>query len=144
VKTQPNCLTIRTSFIGREPVTRYGLVEWFLSQEQRVIGYKEAVFSGFTTQAFAEMSQDYVLPRPDLHGLYHSSVEPITKYDFLHLLNKAYARNLEILPNADIVIDRSLDSTRFRQTTGFNPPAWPAMVEAMASDPTPYEQWKQQ
>lgn len=142
VTAQSNCLTIRTSFIGRELVTRYGLVEWFLSQTGRVDGYKKAIFSGFTTQAFAEMLREHILPRPDLGGLYHISVEPISKYDLLHLLNAACKRNLEILPNTDIVIDRSLDSTRFRHATGFRPPAWPEMVEAMARDSTSYAQWK--
>ncbi|MBN1450059.1 MAG: SDR family oxidoreductase [Anaerolineales bacterium] len=142
VIAQSHCLTIRTSFIGRELTTRYGLVEWFLSQNQKVTGYQKAIFSGFTTQAFAKMLRDHVLPRPDLHGLYHISVEPISKYDLLHLFNAAYNKNLEIVPNVDIVIDRSLDSTRFRQATGFKPPAWQDMIEAMAADPTPYDHWK--
>lgn len=139
---QPHCLTIRTSFIGRELTTRYGLVEWFLAQNQKVTGYQKAIFSGFTTHSFADMLRDYVLPRPDLQGLYHISVGPISKYDLLHLFNTVYNKNLEIVPDTDKVLDRSLDSTRFRQATGFKPPAWPAMIEAMAADPTPYDRWK--
>lgn len=46
---QPHGLTIRTSFIGRELASRYGLVEWVLSQAQKVIGYQKAISSGFTT-----------------------------------------------------------------------------------------------
>src|SRR5215468_2937943 len=46
-----NCLTIRTSMIGRELKGSHGLLEWFLSQTDRVRGFKRAIFSGFTTQA---------------------------------------------------------------------------------------------
>jgi dTDP-4-dehydrorhamnose reductase len=50
------CLTLRTSTIGRELETSHGLMEWFLSQEGKsVSGYKRAVFSGFTTNALAEI-----------------------------------------------------------------------------------------
>jgi len=45
-----HCLTLRTSMIGRELCGSHGLVEWFLSQQGKVVrGYKKAVFSGFTT-----------------------------------------------------------------------------------------------
>jgi dTDP-4-dehydrorhamnose reductase len=36
-----------------------------------------------------------------------------------------------IVPDDRLVIDRSLDSTRFRQITGYAPPAWPELVRAM-------------
>ena len=39
-------------------------------------------------------------------------------------------------------MDRSLDSSRFRALTGFVPPSWPDMIGEMASDATPYEQWR--
>ena len=79
---------------------------------------------------------------PDLRGLYHVSSEPISKFDLLNLLNKAYGTGTEINLSTEYVIDRSLDSTQFRTTTGFKPAAWETMIRAMASDPTPYEEWK--
>ena len=137
-----HCVTLRTSIIGRELTTRFGLVEWLLSQQQRVTGFKKAIFSGFTTHAFAEVLRDYILPKSDLHGLFHVSAQPISKYDLLELLNKAYNKNLEITPNADIVIDRSLDSSLFLSTTGFQPPAWPDMIQTMANERTSYDERK--
>jgi dTDP-4-dehydrorhamnose reductase len=40
------------------------------------------------------------------------------------------------------VIDRSLDSAKFRKQTGFAPMSWDKMVEKMVNDPTPYEKWR--
>jgi dTDP-4-dehydrorhamnose reductase len=72
-----------------------------------------------------------VLPRPQLHGLYHVSAAPIAKYDLLQLVAAAYGRHNAIAPDDQLVIDRSLDSTRFRTVTGYQPAAWPALVQAM-------------
>ena len=37
----------------------------------------------------------------------------------------------EIVRDDRVVIDRSLDSSRFRQLTGYSPPAWRELVHAM-------------
>ena len=49
---------------------------------------------------------------------------------------------LDIVPDETVQMDRSLDSSRFRAMTGFVPPSWPDMIGEMASDATPYEQWR--
>ena len=51
----PNNLTIRTSIIGHELNSSLSLVDWFLSQEKEVCGYKNAIFSGLPTVEIAEM-----------------------------------------------------------------------------------------
>jgi dTDP-4-dehydrorhamnose reductase len=135
-------LTLRTSIIGRELHTRYGLTEWFLSQRQSVKGYKQAIFSGFTNQAIAKIFLDYIIPRPDLSGVWQVASQPIAKYNVLKLMNEAYGLGVEIQPDETVVCDRSLDGSRFNATTGFVPPSWPDMISEMAADPLPYNQWK--
>lgn len=127
----PNAVTLRTSIIGHELASSHGLVGWFLAQEGPVRGFTRAVFSGLPTVELARVIRDRVLPRPDLHGLYHVSAEPIAKYELLKLVAAAYGRNNSIAPDDRLVIDRSLDSTRFRQLTGYTPPAWPQLVQSM-------------
>jgi len=127
----PNAVTLRTSIIGHELASSHGLVGWFLAQEGPVRGFTRAVFSGLPTVELARVIRDRVLPRPDLHGLYHVSAEPIAKYELLKLVAAAYGRNNMIAPDDKLVIDRSLDSTRFRQLTGYTPPAWPQLVQSM-------------
>ena len=135
-------LTIRTSLIGREINTRYSLLEWFLSQNGTVKGFQKAIFSGFPTGAISQVLQDVILPRADLHGLYHVAAEPINKYDLLLLFKEAYNSWITVERDTVMTIDRSLDATRFHAETGFVPTPWPEMIRQMAADTTPYESWK--
>lgn len=128
---KPHALTLRTSIIGHELNSNNGLVEWFLSQSDSVNGFKRAIFSGLPTVELARVIGEFVLPRPDLHGLYHVSAEPISKFDLLSLVARIYGKEIEILPEREFVIDRSLDSTRFRDATGYHPPSWPELVRTM-------------
>ena len=126
-----NAVTLRTSIIGHELASAHGLVGWFLAQSGQVRGFTRAVFSGLPTVELARVIRDHVLPRPELRGLHHVSAAPIAKFDLLQLVAQAYGRTTVIVPDDRLVIDRSLDSTRFRQITGYAPPAWPELVRAM-------------
>lgn len=132
----PHSLTLRTSIIGRELKTRLGLIEWFLSQKDgdTVQGYKKAIFSGFTTDELSRIIMNKVIPNPELTGLYQVSSNAINKFDLLQITNKAFHRNINILPNQDFIMDRSLNSDRFRQATSYQPPTWEEMIEEMAAD----------
>jgi dTDP-4-dehydrorhamnose reductase len=132
-----NAITLRTSIIGRELGGSHALVDWFLSQRGRVRGFTRAVFSGLTTDELTRVVLHHILPRPDLTGLWQVSVAPITKHDLLGLLRDAYGLDTEIVPDASLVLDRSLDSTRFRAATGYVPPEWPAMIAAMRAQGEP-------
>ena len=132
----PHSLTLRTSIIGRELKTRLGLIEWFLSQKDgdTIRGYKRAIFTGFTTDELSRIIMNNVIPHPELSGLYHVSSDPINKYDLLQIANQAFRRRINILPDEDFFMDRSLNSTRFRQAIGYQPPSWPEMIHEMAQD----------
>jgi dTDP-4-dehydrorhamnose reductase len=124
-------ITLRTSIIGHELGKPHGLVGWFLSQRNSVKGYRRAIFSGLPTVELARVMRDFVIPRPELRGVFHVSAEPISKYDLLALIASTYGFACEILPDDAVVIDRSLDSTRFRRATGYVAPAWPQLIQAM-------------
>ena len=126
-----NAVTLRTSIIGHELGSAHGLVGWFLSQTGTVRGFTRSFFSGLPTVELACVIRDYVLPQLELHGLYHVSADRISKYELLRLVAQSYGKAIEIVPDDKLVIDRSLDSTRFRQLTGYTPPTWPELVGAM-------------
>ncbi len=128
---QPHAVTLRTSIIGHELDSAHGLIGWFLSQPGPVKGYRRAVFSGLPTVELARVMRDFVIPRPDLRGLFHVSAAPISKFDLLTLVAQEYGKPIQIAPDDAMVIDRSLDSTRFRTLTGYAPPAWPELVRRM-------------
>lgn len=127
----PNCLTLRTSIIGHELKGHLGLIGWFLAQHGQVRGFTRAIFSGLPTIELAEIILRHVLVDDSLQGILHVSSEPISKYDLLKLVAARYRRQVEIEPEADFRVDRSLDSNRFRRLTGYRPPAWPELVEKM-------------
>lgn len=134
VSYRPHCLTLRTSLIGHELKGCRGLVEWFLRQQGPVKGYRQAIFSGFPCVEVARILADYVIPNPSLQGVYHVSALPITKMALLELIADQYRHPVRIEPSDEVVIDRSLDSTRFREATGYRPPDWPDLVRRMHRD----------
>lgn len=139
----PQSLTLRTSIIGRELGSAHSLVEWFLSNRGgKVKGFTKAIYTGFPTIVMAEIIADLIENHQDLSGLYHVSSEPINKYELLRLIRDAYRISVEIEPDENFQIDRSLDSSRFREATNFSPASWREMIEAMAADATSYEEWR--
>lgn len=127
----PHAITLRTSTIGHELQSKYGLLDWFLSQEGRCKGYTRAVFSGLPTVVFAQVVRDVVIPHAALSGLYHVAAKPIGKFDLLKLIADIYGKTIDILPDEKLVIDRSLDAKRFQLATGYIAPEWPELIELM-------------
>lgn len=138
-------LTLRTSIVGRELQGCNGLLEWFLSQRgARVRGFSRAIFSGLTTDTLAEVIGETIDRHPELHGLWHVSASPIDKLTLLRTFRDAAGVDVGLDPDESLVIDRSLDSSRFREATGWAPPSWDTMIANLASDPTPYEELRHQ
>jgi dTDP-4-dehydrorhamnose reductase len=140
-----NCLTLRTSIIGRELFSRNGLIEWFLqSTQEEVHGFRRAIYSGLTTIEFARVLESVIETPKKLSGVYHVSSDPITKYDLLVLVRNAFDVNKKIVPVDSPVVDRSLDSSRFRREMHYVPPAWPTMIEEIVMDRTIYSHYQKQ
>ena len=136
-------LTLRTSIIGRELKTTSGLVEWFLSQRGgKVHGWTRAIYTGLTTMALGRVIADVLTRHTELSGVYQVASSPITKYELLCLLNDAYRAGVKVERSEDVIIDRSLDGKRLQAVTGFVAPSWRDMVDELAADPTPYDDWR--
>jgi dTDP-4-dehydrorhamnose reductase len=127
----PHAVTLRTSIIGHELHGSRSLVNWFLAQQGSVKGFTRAVFSGQPTVVLANIVCNHIIPRPELRGLYHVAAAPITKHDLLRLVAEIYQKDIEIVPDDKLVIDRSLDAGRFAKATGYQPPPWREMIELM-------------
>ena len=137
--TAPNALTLRTSIVGRELRGHLGLLDWFLSQRgRRINGYARALYSGLTTLAMADLIAWLIRAQPELQGLWQVSAQPISKFDLLQLVKRVYQLDIDIAPDENFVCDRRLDSTRFRNHTGWRPPSWEDMIVAMHRDEASY------
>lgn len=127
----PHSITLRTSTIGHELQSKYGLLDWFLSQEGRCKGYTRAIFSGLPTVIFSQVIRDVVIPHKELSGLYHVAAKPIAKLDLLKLIADVYGKTIDIVPDDQLVIDRSLNADRFQLATGYAAPEWPELIKLM-------------
>jgi dTDP-4-dehydrorhamnose reductase len=126
-----HAVTLRTSIIGHELHSHLALIDWFLAQEGEVKGFARAIFSGMPTVELARIMKDFVLPAPDLHGLYHVSAQPIDKYSLLTLVAEIYGKRISIHKDEQVGMDRSLNSDRFTRATGYVAPSWPDLIWRM-------------
>ncbi len=107
-------VTFRMSIIGPDiNKDGIGLINWFVQQNGRVKGYKNAMWTGQTTLQLAKTIENAAIQR--VHGLYNMVPEDkISKHDMLVLFNRYLRRNpIEIVPEENFRIDKSLKRTNY-------------------------------
>lgn len=131
-----SCVTIRSSFIGRELCGKTELLEWFLSQAGKTVkGFTRAMYSGVSTTFMSKVVSEIILKHPDLWGLYQLAPEkPISKYDLLCLAKKAFALDIDILADNDFSSDKSLSGDKLKRAIGVRVPSWEEMFAELASE----------
>lgn len=132
----PGVLTVRSSMIGWElGGRRQGLLEWFVAQRGgSVQGYTSALFSGPTATALSHAILAAIERRPDLGGTWHVASAAISKHDLLVTLRSALGIEVEIVPDDEVKIDRSLDGSAFGHATGWTAPSWQEMVAELVAE----------
>jgi dTDP-4-dehydrorhamnose reductase len=134
-----NCLTLRTSLIGRELKGGHSLIEWFFSQQGKTVkGFKNAIFSGLTTRAHATILSKIISNYPEIKGIWHLGSDPINKYDLLTLVRDKYQIDITIEPDYSFTIDRSINADKFRKNVDIYIPKWNEMIEDMYQDEKSY------
>ena len=106
IANKPHILTLRSSVIGLEIDSAYGLVEWFLSQKGKVKGYSRALYSGFYTGTLGEIMIKAM--NENLSGLWQASTKGISKYDLLNIIKKEFELNIEIEKDDDFFSNKIL------------------------------------
>jgi len=66
-----------------------------------------------------------------LRGVYHVASKKIDKFTLLKCVSDIYNKNIEIVPDESLVIDRSLCADRFAAVTGYVAPEWPELILEM-------------
>src|SRR5437868_2130228 len=116
--------------IGLELERQVGLVEWFLAQRGRIKRFRRAIFRGLTTAELARAIEHFLVEQPELAGVWHLSSSPIAKYDLLAKLSERLGRkDLEVVPDDELVCDRSLDSRALQRKATYRDPSWDLMLE---------------
>lgn len=130
IADRPDCLTIRTSFIGRDPKRRRGLLEWLLAHDGVVPGYTRVRWSGLSAPELARAVAS--VATTDLWGLYHVAGASVSKADLLEVLVQEMGLKQHIERVDAPVLNRTLDGSRFAAATGYNPPGWVEMARELA------------
>lgn len=126
-------LTIRTSMIGHNYFSSRGLLEWFLNQSECTL-YPNAIFSGLTVNELSKIISKEILPRDEMHGIYHLSSNPISKFELLSLVKKIYKLDTKLNIDDSVAINRSLCSNKFREYTGYQIPLWGELIQSMKNE----------
>ena len=126
-----NAITLRTSIIGHELQTKYSILNWFLDQKKFVKGYKNAIFSGLTALEIAKVLHKFIIPKKNLRGLYHLSGNSISKYNLLNIIKKVYKKDIKIIIDRKIKINRSLNSNILKKRVGYKPNSWNKLIQEM-------------
>ena len=139
VRTSP-CLTLRTSIVGRQLFGSESLFEWAISKRGTTInGYKNAIYTGLTTNRLSQIIKKLIEEFPNLSGTYQVASLPISKFELISKLNDDLKLNLRIEPETDFYCDRSLDGDEFNNLTHIDIPSWDDMLLELASDQSFYD-----
>ncbi len=132
--TGDGAMTLRTSMIGFEGLTRRGLLAWFLNAAGPVRGYTNARFSGPSAPELARLVARIVTAPEPFGGLLHAGAAPIDKFTLLTMVRDAFCLDTEVVPDGSVRIDRSLDTRALAARYGYVAPSWPQMIAELAAE----------
>jgi len=131
-----NALVLRTSTIGPELGTKYGLLEWFTSRTEAVPGFTNHLWNGITTYELGKACSKLVtgtVAHPGV-GTYHIFSDALTKADMLLAFRNKLGVSTEVLLiAAEVGVDRRLATSK-RLCIDLSIPGFSQMVAEL---PTP-------
>ena len=108
VKEGTHTKIIKSSIIGPEVSSSFGLMDWFLSQEGEVGGYTKALWSGNTTLEWAKKCFDLIFYWDDYKTENILEGECLSKFDLLNLIKEIFKKDININPNDSVVLNKCL------------------------------------
>ena len=108
VKEGTHTKIIKSSIIGPEVLSSFGLMDWFLSQEGEVGGYTKALWSGNTTLEWAKKCFDLIFYWDDYKTENILEGECLSKFDLLNLIKEIFKKDININPNDSVVLNKCL------------------------------------
>ena len=128
-------LTLRTSIVGRQLFGSESLFEWAISQRGTTVsGYKNAIYTGLTTNRLCNIVKNLVEDFPNLSGLLQVASSPISKFELISKINNLLQLNLSIELDTNFYCDRTLDCTEFNKLTNIKIPSWDEMLNEFTID----------
>ena len=120
--TGASVLSIRGSFIGRDPARRRGLLEWLLEQPAgaHIKGYIDQAWNGLASSQFASvcaaLADPAVFERARAEGRVHHLYEdpPLSKYELLLLCARVFDAPVSVAPVESGAVSTRLLGSRHR------------------------------
>lgn len=128
-----NCLTLRTSIIGRELESFTGLLDWFLQQGGRELtGFSEHYWNGITTKQFGKICDKIMENRNEFPktGIYHVFSNTVSKYEMLLEFEKKYKIGCAIKANGENKLNRTLSTVK-NLNVKLNIPSFGQMIDEL-------------
>ena len=135
-----HALVLRTSIVGRELMEHTELLEWFLRQEGKTVhGYRQAMYTGVTTNFLARVIAQVIEKHESLNGIYQVASSTISKYELLRKVRDCLKLNIDLVAEDQHVSKKILLGGKFVQATGIRTPSWDEMIEEIRQDKTLYQ-----
>jgi len=107
-KFSTNTKIIKSSIIGPELDSKSSLLEWFLDSKIDVKGYTKVMWSGITTLEWAKQCLNLINNWDKLEKENIIESTCLSKYDLLSLIKEIFNKNINIIPEDKIIIDKCL------------------------------------
>jgi dTDP-4-dehydrorhamnose reductase len=129
----PNCLTIRSSFLGPElenPTELFSNLA--LNPTQTLAVSRSDFYCGVTTNYLSTFVSDFLRKGLPFSGLYQIASHPISEFDLIHLLNRQFEWNLNVteIPGGTHQ-SKILSNQKLLQTWHQPAPRWPEMANEL-------------
>ena len=100
----------------------------------KIEGYDNVIYSGITTIRMAKII-DFILNKNlNLSGIYNIGSIPISKYELLKMLNKAFNLEIDIRKITQIKSNKVLISKKFTEIKGLKTPNWNDLISEFKED----------
>ena len=128
VKNNKSALTIRTSVIGHELQRKTSFLDWVVNSSNTINGYTNALYSGLTVKELVEVTFNHIFTN-NLCGIYHIGSSYISKFKLIKIICDIYNINIKVISDESFKIDRTLNSKKFKNRTGYIVPDWEKMIK---------------
>ncbi len=135
-------LTVRIVAIGPELSQHSGLLDWFRFAPEPIAGYRNALFTGFTTLALARILIRFGFEHGNIYGTHHLAGPTIDKYSLLVMLRDRLRPDVTIVPDESVNVDRRLDGRHLAGLANLHTPSWDDMLDELADQMHKYSREK--
>ena len=103
---------IKVSLIGPEIYNKVSLMEWFLSNDEKIVqGYDKFYWNGITTLQWSKICNLMINDFESYDVLNIPTSNRVSKYELLEIIKDVFNKDIEIKKNSKVEFERCLEKT---------------------------------